>query len=131
MSSRLRAALTPEQWDARDYRQKASELDEWAQSAARPIQDSTEFVAKLGLDENGCVIVMNRAHDRALIPPPARAALAALALIDQPFGLTRNDIEMLRAAAEASRDGGISGALRDLAARLQGLLPPEPSGSPA
>jgi hypothetical protein len=61
-----------------------------------------------------------------LIPPPARPALAALALVDQPFGLTRNDIEMLRAAAEASRDGGISGALRDLATRLQGFLPPEP-----
>jgi hypothetical protein len=131
MSSRPRAALTPEQWDARDYRQKASELDEWARSAARPVEDPTEFVAKLGLDENGCVIVMNRAHDRALIPPPARAALAALALIDQPFGLTRNDIEMLRAASEASRDGGISAALRDLATRLQGLLPPEPSSSPA
>ena len=131
MSSRLRAALTPEQWDARDYRQKASEIDEWAQSAARPVEDPNEFVAKLGLDENGCVIVMNRAHDRALIPPPARPALAALALADQPFGLTRNDIEMLRAAAEASRDGGISGALRDLATRLQGLLPPESSSSPA
>ncbi|HJR17067.1 MAG TPA: hypothetical protein VJ808_09460, partial [Gemmatimonadales bacterium] len=86
MSNQLAPALTPDQWDARDYRQKAAELDQWAKSTAQRAEDPNEYVAKLGLDDNGCVIVMNRAHDRALVPPPARPALAALALADQPFG---------------------------------------------
>jgi hypothetical protein len=124
MANQVRAVLTPEQWDARDYRQTAAEIDRWAKTAARPGADSTEYVSKLGLDENGCVIVMNRAHDRVLVPPPARAALAAFALADQPFGLTHVDVAALHAAVEASQDSGISGALRRLATRLQSLLPP-------
>jgi hypothetical protein len=31
---------------------------------------------------------MNRAHDRVLVPPPARAPLAAFALAEQAFGFT-------------------------------------------
>jgi hypothetical protein len=124
MANVVHAALTPEQWDARDYRQAAAEIDRWAKSTPRHDEDATEYVAKLGLDESGRVIVMNRAHDRVLVPPPARLALAAFALAGEPFGLTRTDVETLHAAAEASSDGGISAALRDLATRLQTLLPP-------
>ena len=126
MSDKSVPALTPEQWEARDYRQTARELDSWAK--ARPgfprTDDSTEYVAKLGLDEAGSVIVMNRAHDRVLVPPPARAALAAFALAEQPFGFTPADIDVLGRAAEGTEDEAVAAALRDLGGRLQALLPP-------
>jgi hypothetical protein len=125
MSQDFPAALTPEQWKARDYRQAARELDSWAKQAERhSSDDSTEYVAKLGLSESGCVIVMNRAHDRVLVPPPARGALAAFALAEQPFGFTQADVVALRTAAEAAQNAGIAESLRSLAARLQALLPP-------
>ena len=118
-------ALTPEQWEARDYRQAARELDTWAKKAEQQsADDSTEYVAKLGLNANGSVIVMNRAHDRVLVPPPARAALAAFALAEQPFGFTPEDVVALRAAAETAEDAGIARSLRSLATRLEALLPP-------
>jgi hypothetical protein len=125
MSQDFPPALTPEQWEARDYRQAARELDSWAKQAERhSADDSTEYVAKLGLSESGCVIVMNRAHDRVLVPPPARGALAAFALAEQPFGFTQADVVALRTAAEAAQNAGIAESLRSLAARLQSLLPP-------
>jgi hypothetical protein len=118
-------ALTPEQWEARDYRQVARELDTWAKKAEQQsADDSTEYVAKLGLNENGSVIVMSRAHDRVLVPPPARAALAAFALAEQPFGFTREDVVALRAALETVEDAAIARSLRSLATRLEALLPP-------
>jgi hypothetical protein len=121
-------ALTPEQWEARDYRQAARELDTWAKKAEQQsADDSTEYVAKLGLNANGSVIVMSRAHDRVLVPPPARAALAAFALAEQPFGFTREDVVALRAAAETAEDAAIARSLRSLATRLEALLPPSAS----
>jgi hypothetical protein len=125
MSDQFHPALTPEQWEARDYRQVAREIDSWAKKEeGQSADDSTEYVAKLGLNENGSVIVMNRAHDRVLVPPPARAALAAFALAGQPFGFTQADVAALRSAAEGDRNTGITESLRSLAARLQALLPP-------
>jgi|SRR6185295_5425307 len=118
-------ALTPEQWEARDYRQAARDLDAWATS--RPgggDDDATEYVAKLGLDGTGSVIVMNRAHDRVVVPPPTRAPLAAFALADQPFGFTPADVQAVRAAAERSQDERAAAALRNLGQRIEGLLPP-------
>jgi hypothetical protein len=125
MPDEIPPALTPEQWEAWDYRQAARELDSWAKKPEQQsAEDSTEYVAKLGLSENASVIVMNRAHDRVLVPPPTRAALAAFALADQPFGFSQADVAALRAAAEAVQDAGIARSLRSLAARLQALLPP-------
>ena len=125
MSDKIPPALTPEQWEARDYRQAARELDNWAKKTERKsADDSTEYVAKLGLDENGCVIVMNRSHDRVLVPPPARAALAAFALADQPFGFSQADVAALGTAADAAQNAGIANSLRSVAARLKALLPP-------
>ena len=124
MPDEIPPALTPEQWEARDYRQAARELDTWAKKAEQQsADDSTEYVAKLGLNANGSVIVMSRAHDRVLVPPPARAALAAFALAEQPFGFTREDVVALRAAAETVEDAGIARSLRSLATRLEALLP--------
>lgn len=130
MASPPRPALAPEQWEARDYRQPARELDAWAASkpARRPDDDPTEYVAKLGLSDDDCVILMSRAHDRVLVPPPARAALAAFALAGQPFGFTRDDVAALRRAAGAlgPPDGA---ALAGLADRLEALLPPAGRGA--
>jgi hypothetical protein len=118
--------LTPEQWEAGDYRQPARELDSWAKGQHTE-EDATEYVAKLGLNENGSVIVMNRSHDKVLVPPPARASLAAFALAQQPFGFNQSDVAALRAGAEAVQDAGIAATLQSLAARLQALLPPPPA----
>ena len=118
-------ALTPEQWEARDYRQSARDLDDWAKSRSRAHdEDATEYVAKLGLNPSGSVVVMNRAHDRVLIPPPARAALAAFALAEQPFGFRPMDVQLVQNAAERSKDEEGAAALRDLSQRIRDLLPP-------
>jgi len=127
MSRNALPALTPEEWDARDYRQRAAELDSWAK--ARPGEarddDTTEYVAKLGVRKDASVVAMNRAHDRVVIPPPARAALAAFALAEQPFGFSQDDVELLRrAAAELEQGDANAGALRDLSQRIAALLPP-------
>ena len=124
MPEKPSAVLTPEQWEARDYRQAARELDSWARNARVQGHDSTEYVAKLGLDESGSVIVMNRAHDRVLVPPPARAILAAFALVELPSAFTASDAEVLERAAADTEDGSVATALRDLRARVQALLPP-------
>ena len=117
--------LTPEQWEALDYRQSARDLDEWAKShGGGRDDDSTEYVAKLGVSPSGSVIVMNRAHDRVLIPPPARAPLAAFALAEQPFGFTSADVELVHRAAGQADDQQTAAALRDLEQRIQDLLPP-------
>ncbi len=130
MTNSDRPALTPEQWEARDYRQAARELDAWAEErgTAAHEDDTTEYVAKLGVAASGAVIAMNRAHDRVLIPPPARPVLAALALDGQPFGFSRNDVAAIRRAADRAADPAQLQALRDLAARLEALLPPEAAG---
>jgi hypothetical protein len=117
-------ALTPDQWEARDYRQPARDLDDWAKSQPRGGEDEpTEYVAKLGLSSAGSVIVMNRSHDRVLIPPPARAPLAAFALAEQPFGFSHADVELLERAATQSGDQEVATALRDLRQRILDLLP--------
>jgi hypothetical protein len=117
-------ALTPDQWEAGDYRQPARDLDRWAQSqpGARE-DDASEYVAKLGLTHTGSVIVMNRAHDRVLVPPPARAPLAAFALAEQPFGFTPADVALVEAAAAQSQDQAAV-ALRGLGQRIRDLLSP-------
>ena len=118
-------ALTPEQWQARDYRQVARELDSWAKTQGGTAEDdATEYVAKLGLNGTGSVIVMNRAHDRVLVPPPARAPLAALALAEQPFGFTPADIQAVQQAAERAEDEQAAAGLRNLGQRIRALLPP-------
>ncbi len=125
MSNISSPALTPEQWEARDYRQSARELDSWAKAqGAAGEDDATEYVAKLGLSGDGSVLAMNRAHDRVLVPPPARAALAAFALADQPFGFTPADVRTVLEAVERTEDEGVATALRDLGQRIQALLPP-------
>jgi hypothetical protein len=118
-------ALTPEQWEARDYRQSARDLDSWAKDRGGAGEDdATEYVAKLGLSGDGSVIAMNRGHDRVLVPPPARAPLAAFALAEQPFGFTPGDVQAVLEAAERTEDQFSAAALRNLGQRIGALLPP-------
>jgi hypothetical protein len=126
MTEKSSTGLTPEQWESRDYRQAARDLDAWAKARAggEPAHDATEYVAKIGLDESGSVIVMSRAHDRVLVPPPARPILAAFALVDQPFGFSTTDLDTLERAAAGTQDSGLATALRNLGERLRALLPP-------
>ncbi|HEU4642539.1 MAG TPA: hypothetical protein VFS44_08800 [Gemmatimonadaceae bacterium] len=131
MSDRAReipAALTPEQWQDVDYRQSASAIDAWAKGKAerRQSDDATEYVAQMGITYDDCVTLMSRAHDRVAVPPPARHALAALAMHRQPFGVTEQDVSALRQAADevAEHTPDAAARLRDLAARLASLLPP-------
>jgi hypothetical protein len=126
MSDQPPPALTPQQWESRDYRQVAREIDAWArrqEEGAARAADATEYVAKLGL-QNDAVIVMNRAHDRVVVPPPARPALAAFALLGHPFGFVAADAEAVERAAMEIRDEALASRLRGLSARLRALLPP-------
>ena len=125
MANETSSALTTEQWEALDYRQAARELDQWAQTqTSGTADDTTEYVAKLGLNASGSVIAMNRAHDRVLVPPPARPVLAAFALAHQPFGFTVADVEAVLHAAERTDDTRNAAELRSVAQRLQALTPP-------
>ena len=125
MANESQPALTPEQWEAKDYRQAARDLDRWAETqSGAGDDDATEYVAKLGVNASGSVIAMNRAHDRVLVPPPARAALAALALTEQPFGFTPADVQAVLRAADQVNDPVAQEELRGLARRLRALLPP-------
>jgi hypothetical protein len=118
-------ALTPEQWETRDYRQPARDLDDWATShSGGREEDATEYVAKLGVNPSGSVVVMNRAHDRVLIPPPALAPLAAFALAEQPFGFTPADVKLIHDASARADDRHAAAALQNLGQRIQDLLPP-------
>ena len=130
------AALTPEQWRDLDYRQSARALDGWREQKPerRQEDDTTQYVAQMGITYDGCVTLMSRAHERVEAPPPARHALAALALYRQPYGFTHDDARALRQAADvlgpAPPGAGGPAApetaerLRDIAARLTALLPP-------
>lgn len=129
MSQQLASALTLEEWETKDYRQSPRVLDEWARQKPerRAEDDPNEYVAKLGLSYDGCVIAMNRAHDTVLVPPPARAALAAFALHEQVFGFTRQDAGAVRRAAKATPAGSSefdAERLQSLATRIEALLPP-------
>jgi hypothetical protein len=58
-----------------------------------------------------------------LIPPPARAALAAFALAELPFGFTNADVQAVLEAAERTEDQGRASVLRSLGQRIQALVP--------
>ena len=128
------AALTPDQWQDLDYRQPARAIDSWRETKPerRDTDDSTQYVAQMGITYDGCVTLMSRAHERVEVPPPARHALAALALHAQPFGFTHEDVRAVRRVVEES--GALSSStrerLRDLAARLAALLPPQEPQAP-
>jgi hypothetical protein len=125
----ISAALTAEQWQDLDYRQSAKAIDSWSaeKPERRDSDDPTQYVAQMGITYDGCVTLMSRAHERVEVPPPARQALAALALHAQSFGFTHDDVSALRRVIEESgaAPSDTGERLRGLAARLAALLPPE------
>jgi hypothetical protein len=133
-------ALTPEQWQSLDYRPGAREIDGWAKAKPehREQDDATQYVAKIGVTYDDCVLLMNRAHESVAVPPPARRALAALDLHGEPFGFTIDDVRTLERAADsvavADRAGSrveqarVAEVVRDIARRIAALLPPTDEG---
>lgn len=131
------SALTPDQWRSLDYRPPARDIDVWAKEKPehRDQDDATQYVAKIGVTYDDCVLLMNRAHESVSVPPPARRALAALDLQQQPFGFTVDDVRTLERAADvvarADPEGNrvaearSSDAVRDIARRIAALLPPQ------
>lgn len=77
----------------------------------------------------GDVVEVTDGHTLIRVPDELRHALAALALYQQPFGFSREDVVLCRWAAEnlRVRDGNPEHwtDLDRLAARLESLLPPE------
>ena len=129
MSGSSSRALSADDWETLDYRQSPRVLDEWAKEKPerRREDDPNEYVAKLGVSYDDCVIAMNRAHDFVQVPPPARAALAAFALHRQPVGFTGEDVAALRRAAGVLRgqaNGSDAERVEDVASRVEALLPP-------
>jgi hypothetical protein len=126
----IRPALTPEEWKALRWR------------ANKEVGGGPETA----MDEVGCDVQRDSTNyldfewsDLKCDPRELRHALAALALHGQPFGFTRQDVQMLLARAgdvEAEeRDlsplspiaSEVAPAYRNLAARIAALLPPEGS----
>jgi len=134
-------ALAPAEWEERAYRPRAADVDAWAARTAdrQASDDATQYVAAVRVSAGGeGLVVMSRAHDTVVVPPPARPALAALALAGQPYGFTPADLRELRRAgewagrlAQAAPEAGDRAAaaeaaavLRGVAARVSALLPP-------
>lgn len=68
---------------------------------------------------------------RRLTPQQKLHAVAAMALYEQPFGFTRDDLRLLRSDPQAHAGHGLMGEsdrayrLENLAQRIAALLPPE------
>lgn len=111
MSEPIKPALTPEEWASHysDGNLGEDGVEEALLYASRKIAECIDSIG------------------------PNRHALAALALHGQPFGFGRYDVVMLRDAAAhfaGSRNtaAGLQHlAMTSLAARIEALLPPEPT----
>ena len=85
---------------------------------------------KLGRDGRLIVAFPRRGHldTEAYCADDIRHALAALCLHDQPFGFTREDVDLVSCEAMNSQDNGNpteAGMFQSLADRIEALLPPE------
>lgn len=112
--SEIKPALTVEEWEHREFAVgEAPSRDKQGHMLFGYISDTT---GELFLGWNG--VEMHAVKNAA--------PLAALALYDQPFGFTREDVEELRRVTKATEwsDGG-SWDFSDLADRIEALLPPE------
>lgn len=118
MPDPIAPALTPEEWESTGF-QQGDNADVELDVRNGMLFVEARRVAADGTDEYCPAVFRARRH-----------ALAALALHGQPFGFTREDIELLRAAVilerwEAVPDADEMEKLRALAARIAALLPPE------
>lgn len=100
--------------------------EEWAK---RCVHDSTDKTISADTTETDCLWL----HDEERMTGIAidrLHALAALCLHNQPFGFTREDVEMLRKIAEWTpgyswSDVDSKYSVQSLANRIEALLPPE------
>jgi hypothetical protein len=104
----VKAALTPEEWESKSY--------EHGFSAAR-IEDGELRVT----DSPGTHYIQFGSEDRH--------ALAALALYEQPFGFTWDDLIAMYAAIRAAERAGpygddLANVLRPIRDKIAALLPP-------
>lgn len=122
MSEPIKPALTEKEWKLESFERTFVETE--------PYPQTETFSAHL---DPGLTV---RCEGESVnVPEGARHALAALALFDQPFGFTREDVRVLREAADrddAELQAGNNArtdidtvALRSLADRIEALLPSE------
>jgi hypothetical protein len=110
MSETIQPALTSSQWERRQF--------------------SFEYWGHCSLDSSGELVLRDQNHP-SILKGQERHKLAALALLGQPFGFSREDVEALRDLAGGTREecdpiGDPGGAmLWSLADRIAALLPPE------
>jgi|SRR5579872_1655754 len=112
----VRPALTAEEWRTAAVRRSDTGIP--------PLTEAYIYAGSLNAA---------RGDDAVMIDKAALHALAALALHEQPFGFTRDDVKLLRGPAysallEVARDGEESALADDalaLARRIAALLPPE------
>lgn len=103
MGDEIRPALTPEGWAT---------------------MERVGFVAAGGAKLEGGVLSLYET-DGGELDPSERHELAALALHDQPFGFSWEDVDRLRGACLDERGTETTEAqLHDLADRIAALLPP-------
>lgn len=121
-------ALSPEEWGQMLFSWEAPDKDEDGRPAGQVYATGI-----LGGPAVGVVVESLTADDQTDqlvdVPPVAYHALAALALHDQPFGFTQEDVDVLAMAGDEGFAGYISDGdhyahLRSIAARIAALLPP-------
>jgi len=112
--------------------------DEWTRAVVRRTVDGGDETNTMLYVRDGVLHVVNEDSIdmeamEAIVNSAAHHPLAALALHEQPFGFTRDDVKLLRGPAysallEVARDGEESALAEDalaLASRIAALLPPE------
>lgn len=123
--SKIEPALTPEEW-ANQPEPMLNRDGDWAYAP--------EGVA-------GVIVGTDAVGHGLVVGSRARHGLAALCLHDQPFGFTREDVEIVRWAADEAEWSARRGPgqtqeeaeaeararYEDLADRIEALLPPEGS----
>ena len=110
MTNEIRPALTPEEWEMFN-KQGHGPHD----GPLRDVELRDEVIAVFPQGEGW----YGKGTDRH--------ALAALALHGQPFGFTREDVELLREHIGRDCHAVHSQAAMHLADRIAALLPPEPT----
>jgi hypothetical protein len=111
----IKAALTPEEWKTKSVRRFSR-----AAGARNFDLEPNGLFVHVGYEET-----MDDAYHIFFSLSEDHYALAALCLHGQPFGFTREDVEMLRYSAENTRDNYAAQDYLSLADRLEALLPPK------
>jgi hypothetical protein len=116
--SEIKPALAPEQFK-NGYQNGALSVEPWTDNSGR----LSIYILDAIPDPDG-----EGATSDAPVEVSAadRHALAALALYQQTFGFTREDVEALRKIVRENEPRDIADSLRSLADRVEALLPPEP-----